>query len=259
MTIQAAARHLAPAARRVPTASSVLSRSAGRHVPAATPSVFRRRAVATLACAGVVWSLGLAAEAAPLPAADDATQVGVTAPAPIEVTDLALTDVAVRDQQAAPNGSFGDPAVKPVGGSGVSTVANMAGNGGLPSLAGKPQSGIPEPVQVSTRDQVLAVARSLQGIPYVYGGTTPAGFDCSGFTSYVFRQVGVDLPRTSGEQAGVGYRVSAAEALPGDLMWRPGHVGIYTGNGMMIHSPHTGTVVKEVPVYSGDFAYIRVL
>jgi hypothetical protein len=72
MTIQAAARHLAPAARRVPTASSVLSRSAGRHVPAATPSVFRRRALATLACAGVVWSLGLAAEAAPLPAADDA-------------------------------------------------------------------------------------------------------------------------------------------------------------------------------------------
>ncbi len=257
MTILASARHVAPVAHRLPTASSLLGRSAGRHVTAASPSVFRRRAVAAAACAGVVWSIGLAAEAAPLPTSPEAVQT--VAVAPVDVTDLALTDVAIREQQAAPLGSIGDPTLKPVDESGVATVANLAGNGGLPSLANKPLSGIAEPVQVSSRDQVLAVARSLQGIPYVYGGTTPAGFDCSGFTSYVFRQVGVDLPRTSGEQAGVGYRVSAAQALPGDLMWRPGHVGIYTGNGMMIHSPHTGTVVKEVPVYAGDFAYIRVL
>ncbi len=107
--------------------------------------------------------------------------------------------------------------------------------------------------------QVVNIARQYLGVRYVYGGTTPAGFDCSGFTGYVFRQMGVNLPRTSGSQAVVGRRVPASQRQPGDLMWKPGHVAIYAGNGNMIHAPHTGTVVKEVPVYSASFVYIRLV
>lgn len=113
---------------------------------------------------------------------------------------------------------------------------------------------------VSNGQKVVNVARQYKGVPYRYGGTTPSGFDCSGFTSYVFRKaVGKNLPRTSSAQAGVGRRVPASQRQPGDLMWKPGHVGIYAGNGKMIHAPHTGTVVKEVPVYSSSFVYIRVV
>ena len=90
---------------------------------------------------------------------------------------------------------------------------------------------------------VMAVAARYEGIDYVYGGTTPAGFDCSGFTSYVLRQVGISLPRTSSQQRGAVRPVSRSEAMPGDLVFRPGHVGIYAGNGMMWHSPQTGKSV----------------
>lgn len=109
------------------------------------------------------------------------------------------------------------------------------------------------------RATVLAVARQYTGIMYRWGGTTPAGFDCSGYTQFVYRHVGVNLPRTSGAQSKVGTRVSAAAAAPGDLIYKPGHVGIYAGNGMMYHSPRTGKPSQLAKVYNGNWSYIRVL
>ena len=85
---------------------------------------------------------------------------------------------------------------------------------------------------------VLGIAASLAGIYYVYGGTTTAGFDCSGFTQYVFAQVGISLPRTSQAQQAAATPVSNPQ--PGDLVffgYPAGHVGIYAGNGMMWDSP----------------------
>ncbi|HQV84181.1 MAG TPA: C40 family peptidase, partial [Ornithinibacter sp.] len=85
---------------------------------------------------------------------------------------------------------------------------------------------------------VVNIARGLLGIPYVYGGSTPSGFDCSGFTQYVFRKAGISIPRTASAQQRAATRVSNPE--PGDLVFfgSPAwHVGIYTGNGMMIDSP----------------------
>jgi cell wall-associated NlpC family hydrolase len=93
---------------------------------------------------------------------------------------------------------------------------------------------------------VVGIAMQYLGIPYVYGGSTPAGFDCSGFVMYVFNQVGVSLPHNAAAQYGYGMPVSRDQLQPGDLVFFNGlgHDGIYIGGGQFIHSPHTGDVVK---------------
>jgi cell wall-associated NlpC family hydrolase len=105
---------------------------------------------------------------------------------------------------------------------------------------------------------VLGIAASLAGIYYVYGGTTTAGFDCSGYTQYVFARVGINLPRTSQAQQAAATPVSNPQ--PGDLVffgYPAGHVGIYAGNGMMWDSPRSGTAVGLHSVYSSSATYGR--
>lgn len=99
-------------------------------------------------------------------------------------------------------------------------------------------------------ERAVALAKSLIGKPYRYGGTTLAGFDCSGFVMYVAGQVGAWLPRTSYEQFSVGTAVTRANLLPGDLVFfeanGPGasHVGLYIGNGTIVHAENESTGVK---------------
>jgi cell wall-associated NlpC family hydrolase len=98
-----------------------------------------------------------------------------------------------------------------------------------------------------TANNVIAYAKQFLGVPYVYGGTTPNGFDCSGFTSYVYRSVGINLPRVSSDQQNVGTSIPLNQVQPGDLVFRGSpayHVGIYIGGGQYIHAPQTGDVVK---------------
>jgi len=93
---------------------------------------------------------------------------------------------------------------------------------------------------------VVGIAMQYLGTPYVYGGASPSGFDCSGFVMYVFAQVGVSLPHNAAAQYGYGMPVSRDQLQAGDLVFFNGlgHVGIYIGGGQFIHSPHTGDVVK---------------
>lgn len=116
------------------------------------------------------------------------------------------------------------------------------------------------PVNGTLAQRLIAIAKSRIGAPYVYGAAGPAAFDCSGFTSWVFGQVGIGLPRTAAEQWNAGSHVSYAQAQPGDILaWAgdptlPGyvsHVAIYLGNGMMIAAQHSGTDVSILPVYTG--------
>ncbi|WP_217145506.1 NlpC/P60 family protein [Streptomyces sp. AC627_RSS907] len=97
----------------------------------------------------------------------------------------------------------------------------------------------------------LAAARSALGKPYVWGANGPSSFDCSGLVQWAYAQAGVGLPRTSQAQAGAGRRVSPAEARPGDLVaYRDdaSHIGMYAGDGRVIHAPYPGAPVRYDPV-----------
>lgn len=110
-------------------------------------------------------------------------------------------------------------------------------------------------------ERLLSTARSLLGTPYVYGGTSRHGLDCSAFTSTVFKKNGVTLPRTSREQASVGHKVSRNDLKPGDLVFfrtgrssRINHVAIYEGHGRFIHASSGGGEVKESSLSEGYYS-----
>ena len=129
--------------------------------------------------------------------------------------------------------------------------ARLASTGAtvLNASAGAITSPQPAPVYApppSKYGGVVGIAMQYLGIPYVYGGSTPSGFDCSGFVMYVFNQIGVSLPHNAAAQYGYGMPVSRDQLQAGDLVFFNGlgHDGIYIGGGQFIHSPHTGDVVK---------------
>jgi cell wall-associated NlpC family hydrolase len=141
-----------------------------------------------------------------------------------------------------------------------------------PKLAGSPAVADPllfsvpllPPVWSSdTGSRAVALAEQFLGVPYQWGGASPlTGFDCSGLTRYVYGQLGIELVHYAASQIREGYPVGVQGLMPGDLVFfdpglaGPGHVGIYAGNGMFIHAPHTGDVVKISPLSSYAPRYV---
>jgi cell wall-associated NlpC family hydrolase len=134
--------------------------------------------------------------------------------------------------------------------------AAQASLAGVPTtfLAGTTASG-------GIGEQAVALAERFLGVPYVWGGATPAGFDCSGLTMYVYGLLGVRLLHYTGYQLYEGTRVARDQLQPGDLVFFhpgpsgvPGHEGMYIGRGEFIHAPHTGDVVKISSIYDTAYA-----
>ncbi len=115
------------------------------------------------------------------------------------------------------------------------------------------------PPSSSKGQSIVNTAKRYLGVRYVWGGTSPKGFDCSGLVQYVCKQNGISVSRTSAAQFGNGKAVNKSDLQPGDLVFfakngRVHHVGIYIGNGQMIHAPQTGDVVK---IASMETSYYR--
>jgi cell wall-associated NlpC family hydrolase len=160
---------------------------------------------------------------------------------------------ALAAQQAETNAPGNDVAI---GGSVADTATADAGStDAAPAAVAEAPIDLP-PTDGSTGAQAVSIAMQYLGVPYVWGGSSPGGFDCSGLTSYVYAQLGVGLSHFTGSQWNEGTRVPADQLLPGDLVFFHSdlhHMGMYVGNGQMIHAPQTGDVVKISPLMS-DYA-----
>jgi len=119
---------------------------------------------------------------------------------------------------------------------------STASSGSTPSADGASGSSPPP----ATHGGVVGVAMQFLGVPYVWGGASPSGFDCSGLVMYAYAQVGVSLPHNAAMQYSYGSAVSRDQLQAGDIVFFNGlgHNGLYIGGGSFIHSPHTGDVVK---------------
>ncbi|WP_288479076.1 C40 family peptidase [uncultured Clostridium sp.] len=135
---------------------------------------------------------------------------------------------------------------------GSTMIVSTASGNVVKSTAGNTQY-VPNGAKASaSAEAVIAEAEKFIGVPYVWGGESPSGFDCSGLMQYVFGAEGVSLPRTAAEQQECGTPVAKGDLQPGDLIFwgEPAyHVAMYIGNGEIIAAPHTGAYVTTMPLY----------
>jgi peptidoglycan DL-endopeptidase CwlO len=141
----------------------------------------------------------------------------------------------------------------------VMTAADRIGQAGLALeaqtwLTADLRADVSDPGQ-EVRDHVALDALQQIGVPYVWGGATPKGFDCSGLVMWLYANYGVELPHFAASQFHLGPQITKAELRPGDLVFFHdlGHVGMYIGNGWVVHAPHTGDFVRMAPFSMGWF------
>ncbi|WP_367183087.1 C40 family peptidase [uncultured Cellulomonas sp.] len=210
-------------------------------VPAVDTSALTAQARAVLATAPVVTVAADVQFALDVPAVTVVKDPPPPPPPPKVVAPKPRAAAASRSAQRAPvaaaaaqpatESSAAEPAAEPVG-----AAAPASANG----------------------NAIVEIASRYVGVPYLWGGSTPSGFDCSGYTSYVFAQVGIKLPRTSSAQRNVGTVVPRSEAQPGDLIWTPGHIAIYAGGNTQVDAPRPGKSIQIREIWQSNPIFIRV-
>jgi cell wall-associated NlpC family hydrolase len=240
---------------RVPGRFNPVSELSGIVASAAQPAVKTSAVIA--ASGGLVASFALPASAATASPSSAAKATTVAAPAAVKAP-LAAAPAATNAFGVIGFKATAKPKPKPVV---VPTVVPAAARTvDRSSSATASRSTARDYTSLKpAAGGVLAIARQYEGLMYSYGGTSPStGFDCSGFTQYVFGKVGVSLPRTAEAQRQATTRVSNPQ--PGDLVFfgSPAyHVGIYAGNGMMWDSPRSGKAVALRSIWSSSVTYGR--
>ncbi|MET7977153.1 NlpC/P60 family protein [Streptomyces mirabilis] len=163
-----------------------------------------------------------------------------------EAADRKAAELA--QQQAAAEKKAQEAAAQQQTGSGTTGSAGTSGSSATDSS------------YTAKADKALAFARTQVGKPYVWGATGPGSYDCSGLTQAAWKAAGVDLPRTTWDQVNVGTTVPLSDIKPGDLVFfydDISHVGLYVGNGMMIHAPKPGAYVREESIFYGGESIIH--
>jgi peptidoglycan DL-endopeptidase CwlO len=261
--------------------------SRARHAkPAATRTTLRTGLTAALLPVALAVPVGTAFAA---PAAAATKTVGITGPAGVVTPGLRAVNVSLKTdgravagarvqlQVATARGWVGAGSVT-TGRNGHSTAAlRFGGNTRVRAIAAGSVSremlvrvNAPAAARLGTaaragvslggfRAAALRVALGQRGKPYRYGSTGPSSFDCSGLVNYAFRAVGKDVPRTSGQLRRATKPVSRAAAQPGDLVFSPGHVGIYVSPGVMVDAPNSGGRVSVRKIYARNYTIGRVV
>lgn len=231
----------------------------------------RTRAVATAAGAALVVVPLTGAAAAAL-VSQDATEDSVPSHLLALETDseveaakiAAVTDGVAASEDAEIDVSTPEIGVKknlppppaPSAPRGTSSSGSSSAGSSSGSSSARPVANSASVQAAVSGSAVIAEASKYVGTPYVGGGTSPSGFDCSGFVSYVYGQLGISLPRSSGAYYNVGTRVSSPQ--PGDIIVTPGHVGLYAGPNLQIDSPRPGKTIQFRPIWQSNPTYVRV-
>ena len=232
--------------RPAQTPLTILARTATENAG----TVARRGAIAAAAGGVLISTIATTAHAAP--AMDLKTEVKT---AKLNSVDLnSLTAVAKQSVAAAPTVTVPADAKMPIE---METLGTSKGADGEKGQAPAVVSvDAPDPVPVG--QQAVNIAFNYLGITYVLGGNSPSeGMDCSGLIQYVYAQLGVSLPHSSSAMLSSGYQVTYPE--PGDIVWTPGHVALYAGNGMIIEAWAAGMPVRYTEMWQNSPTFIRVV
>lgn len=273
MTDRAAGRHRAPARATTPlsTLGVSLSSTVGEHVT----GIGRSGAILAVS-SGLVATMGLPAEAvtrdvrsASLPPVAHTVDSYPTATSLTAALSLVSGEPLTAPVTAAPtfdSSSFTAvprPKAPPAPVVSRSTSRASLRSAGTSTSSRTSRTSVTDGSFGSARgSSVIAVATRYLGVPYRYGGTTPQGFDCSGYSRHVYAQLGIRIPRTADQQYDAAVRIPSSQARPGDLVFFLGsggayHVGIYAGDGMMYDAGKPGQGVSKRDIWSATIAFGR--
>ncbi|AEG45284.1 C40 family peptidase [Isoptericola variabilis] len=253
-------------------------RAARRPIAVAPSSTAGRRAAVVATAGGLLISTlgtGTAAQAAPVDndaanklstvdlaaLTDQARQALASAPvvtvagdAKVSVDTVSLEKIEEAITPAPEPEPEPEPA--PVAETRTTSSTSSSGSSSASTASSATASvAIPDSAVGST---IISIASRYVGVPYVSGGSSPSGFDCSGFTWYVYQQAGISIPRSSAEQRYAGTVVPRSQAQPGDLIWTPGHIGIYAGGNTQIDAPRPGKTIQFRNIWQSNPTFIRI-